>query len=523
MQTARAQIEAQFQEQLDAYLALRDLWRSDPERYCRQRLGLKPTWQQQKILQAIAPPGAKVTIRSGHNIGKDAITAGIILWFMEVHSFPRVACTAPTGHQLYDVLWGELAKWMRRSEAVSRARGDWPRFWLSNLFKLVQDRLYDLSAPVEWYAVARTARKENPEALAGLHASDLDLDEAGATIVRHGDASLLYVIDEASGVPDPIYENAEGALASPDCRSLQIGNPTRNTGYFAASHKQHRGEYTALHFRSQDSPLVDTGYRARLVRKFGEGSNVVRVRADGEFPRADDDTLIPLEYCEAALERQLAEVPVPVGKRRMGIDPAWTGVDRATYVCRQGHIVPHIAVHRKLEPMEGVGYAMQYAEAWDIDEIYVDVIGMGAGWYSRLDELHREGKLKAKVFAVNVAESAPPAKDKDAQPRTMRDYLWLEMRRWLRDEPVVFAAEREYCEDLAGELSSPKLLPPDSDGRLRVESKDDMKRRLKSAGSTADIPNSPDIADGLGCTFHAPKKAPAVGPTGDTQPNRWSL
>ena len=86
---------------------------------------------------------------------------------------------------------------------------------------------------------------------------------------------------------------AEGALASPNSSLLMGGNPTRGTGYFANSHKHNRGDYTTLHFRSSDSPLVAKDYRDGLVRKFGEGWNVVRVRADGEFPRADDDTLDP--------------------------------------------------------------------------------------------------------------------------------------------------------------------------------------------------------------------------------------
>src|SRR5208282_2020426 len=101
-------------------------------------------------------------------------------------------------------------------------------------------------APKEWFAVARTARPAPPDAL--------------------------------------IFEVAEGALSSPNASLLMGGNPTRSTGYFAASHKHNRGDFRCLHFKSQDSPLVAPGYRAGLVRKFGEGSNVVRVRADGEFP-----------------------------------------------------------------------------------------------------------------------------------------------------------------------------------------------------------------------------------------------
>ena len=82
-----------------------------------------------------------------------------------------------------------------------------------------------------------------------------------------------------------------------------LGNPTRNSGTFAASHTHHRGAYTCLHFRSDQSPLVDPTYRQTLVRKWGDSSNVVRVRADGDFPKQEADTLISLELTEACLHR----------------------------------------------------------------------------------------------------------------------------------------------------------------------------------------------------------------------------
>src|SRR5215468_3620317 len=119
--------------------------------------------------------------------------AWTIFWHLETHDYGKIPCTAPSSHQLRDILWGELSKWRRHADQQSAALGIPPRFWLSTLFKLVTDGLYDPSAK-EWGAFARTARRENPEALQGFHATN-----------------LLYVIDEASGVPEEIFEAAEGA------------------------------------------------------------------------------------------------------------------------------------------------------------------------------------------------------------------------------------------------------------------------------------------------------------------------
>lgn len=457
---------------LTDYLALREHWRDAPRLYVRQRFGVTPTWQQDHILEAILPYGAKVSVRSGHGIGKSSCAAWIISWFLETHDYAKIPCTAPSSHQLQDVLWAELAKWRRQADVISEAQGWPPRVWLTQLFTLVNDALYNPGAK-DWGAIARTARKENPEALQGFHADH-----------------LLFVVDEGSGVPEEVFEAAEGALSTPGARVLMLGNPTRNSGTFAASHKHNRGAYTALHFRSQDSPLVDAQYRERLVRKWGEGSNVVRVRADGDFPKQEDDVLISLELTEPCTLRD----PRPgEGLRRLGVDVARFGSDRTVLILRQGSVVEQLKVYAKQDTMETVGCIVAVLDAWQVEEIDVDVIGLGAGVYDRLAELKRQGLLKAPVVAVNVAEKAPPVDHPtDAKPRLLRDFLWLEMATWLRDEAPVFCApDATGCADLAGELASVgyKL---DSQGCVVVEDKDHMRKRLGL---------SPDLADSLACTF----------------------
>jgi hypothetical protein len=400
-----------------------------------------------------------------------------IYWFLETHNYAKVPCTAPSAHQLRDVLWGELSKWRRHADEQSVRRGDPSCFSLSHLFRLVTDRLFDSSAP-EWGAIARTASKENPEAFQGFHAEH-----------------LLFILDEASGIPEAIYEAAEGALSTSGARVLMLGNPTRTSGTFYNSHHKDRGSYTALHFRSQDSPLVDVSYRERLVRKWGEGSNIVRVRADGDFPRQEDDVLISLDLTEPCLSRERCSGD---GVRKLGVDVARMGADRTTLVLRQGRVVEHIRIFAKQDTMMTVGCIVAVLEAWRVEEIDVDVIGLGAGVYDRLAELKREGHLRCAVVAVNVAQKAPTVRHPaDAKPRRLRDYLWLEVARWLReDDPVFVAADGQACEDLAGELASVHY-GIDSQGFLVIEDKDAMRKRLG---------HSPDLADGLCCTMASPPK-----------------
>jgi phage terminase large subunit len=461
-----------YTRQARAYLTLRRYWRADPVAYVRQRFGLEPTWQQEAILRAIAVPGAKVSVRSGHGIGKSACAAWILLWYLETHDYAKVPCTAPSAHQLRDVLWGELSKWRRYADAQAAARGDHPALWLSTLFHLTQDKLCEREAP-EWAAIARTARKETPEALQGFHAPH-----------------LLYVIDEGSGVAEEIYEAAEGALSTPAARVLMLGNPTRTRGTFYASHNANRGDYTTLHFCSHDSPLVDPGDRQRLARKWGEGSNVVRVRADGDFPRQEDDVLISLDLTEPCLTRERED---GVGQRILGIDVARMGSDRTVLLLRQGRVVEHIRIFARQDTMRTVGCILAVLDVWRVDLVAVDLIGVGSGVHARLVELTHRGRIQCQVQGVDVSRAAPPKRPEDEmQAHRFRDHLWLLMARWLREEDPVFCAEdRQACEDLAGELASVHYRLT-SDGALVVEPKDDMKRRLG---------HSPDLADALACSF----------------------
>lgn len=505
------------QEELGVYKRLRSTWRTDAERYARERLGMKPTWQQRKIFEAITPEGAKVSVRSGHGIGKSGATAGSVLWFLETRDFPKIPCTAPTSHQLRDVLWAEISKWIRSSDRLSRSLGVHPALWLSSMFRVTNDRIYDPSAKGEWFATARTSSKDNPDALQGFHASDVEVSEDGMSVVHHdGAGQILFIVDEAAGVCDSVFEVAEGALSSPGSRLLMLANPTRTTGYFADSHRSRRGEFTALHFRSSDSPLVATDYRAKLVKKWGEDSNVVRVRADGEFPKQDDDVLIALEWCEAAIEREpYSEQGVA---RRLGIDVARFGNDRTVYVVREGRNVIHVEIHAKEDTMRTAGRAVEIRKRFGCAATYPDVIGVGAGVCDRLRELGEP------VIEVNVSQAAPTRKryqaarepykfelgrpavvGQDAQGKTLRDYLWIEGAAWLQgDHPSFAGVDRDVAEDMAGELSSVKY-GLDSSGRIVVESKESMKDRLGF---------SPDIADALLCTFHPGTAGPRYAVAG---------
>lgn len=473
---------------------LREKWRYDPVNYMEFRLGITPTDQQKELLWAIVPEGAKVSVRAGHNVGKTTALAVIVLWYMECFDFAKIPCTAPSASQLRDVLWSELSKLLRKSDLAARYYGIPQGLWLSDLLSITQTRVEAIGYK-NWFAVARTARKEAPDALQGFHASDIDLKD-GQTVetMKVGEGgNLLFIVDEAPGVPDEVFHVAEGALAGKDSRLVMIGNPTKKTGYFADSHLKNRANFTTMHFRCSDSPLPDPNYRDRLVKNWGENSNMVRVRADGEFPLQDDTALISLEWVLAAMKRDaplVSQEPI-----RLGVDVARFGDDRTVLTIRQGRHIQYIEIHSKEDTMVTAGRVAALFQTRQIDEIFVDVVGLGAGVADRLRE------LGLPVVDVNVAEAAPERrKDIDSIemiPWKLRDWLWLESMKFFRFEnPSFEGCDKDHVETLAGELTTVGYAF-NSSGCAVVWGKDKLKK---------DGFRSCDIADSLNLTF-APSSA----------------
>lgn len=421
-------------------------WRSiGPARFAAEVLGATPT-EQQLDGGAKLVSNRRVTIRSGHGTGKTAFLAWCVIWFHACYYPAKSPCTAPTKHQLSDVLWAEIALWLR----IMRERVP----DLADEFEWSSERYCLKSHPQESFAAARTARPESPEALQGFHA-----------------ANILFLIDEASGVPEAVFQVAEGALSTEGAYVVMAANPTREDGYFYESHHRMRDRWAALHWDGELSPLVSKQYIDDMRLKYGPDSPIYQVRVKGNFATAVDG-VIPLHLCVSAQQREVE----PFGDVVWGLDVARFGDDSTCLAKRRGNT--------QLEPtrewfgkdtMQTAGMiAQEYNDtpaALRPVSINVDVIGIGAGVVDRLKE------LGLPVRGINVAESSSVS-DKYAR---LRDELWFAGREWLDAKDCKLADDQP----LIAELTTAKYQILSS-GKIKVESKDEMKKRGVASPNRAD-------------------------------------
>jgi len=427
------------------------IWRNDPIRMIEDLFGIEPDEWQAEALRALANED-RVSIRSGHGVGKSALMSWAILWWMFTRYPCKVACTAPTSHQLNDVLWGEIAKWINML----------PESW-RQLIEVKSERVVLSSNPLESFAVARTARKEQPEAFQGFHSEN-----------------MLFIVDEASGVEDVIFEVGSGSMSTKGAKTLMAGNPTRTQGYFYDAFHKMRDNWHTIQVNCETSKMVSPEWIQSMRKQYGQDSDIYRVRVLGEFPRGDDNAVIPLHLIEAAVDRDVDQVE---GKMIWGVDVARFGGDRSALAKRRkNHLVEPVKTWYGKDLMQTVGIIVREYEDTPHNErpdmILVDSIGLGSGVVDRL----REQGYPAR--GINVAES--PSIDSDKFAR-LRDELWWKVREWLESRDSVLPNQ----DDLIGELATPtfEIL---SSGKIKIESKSEIKKRL---------PKSPDLADALCLTF----------------------
>lgn len=464
---------------------------TDPVAFCRDILGYEPWERQAEVLRAVVEHPL-VSVKSGHRVGKSWLAGSLALWFYSTFGDARVVCTGPTSTNVQGVVWRAIRQLHARSG----------RCWACTQA--------DPGGPVP--CPHGTAIDGRPAERAGTGLVAEDLREVKGYTVRDVEAitgtagaALLFIMDEASGVADAIYEGLEGNRAgwTPEAgvmvRMLLIGNPTRTVGEFYDSHEHPRKKevYHRITISSRDTPnvverrnvvpgLATHYWVEQMVAKYGADSAFVKVRVDGEFPVGEDGKAFSIALITEA-EQRWPETEA-VGVLQIGVDPAGeSGTGDHTAMCaRRGYKVIALRRHRGLSSeAHGVHLLGLIEELREHPKeraiVVVDCEGK-VGWdtYTYLQGLASRPGATFELHRVRASDKAL------REPQTfdrVRDELANTLWQWLREGGALIEDEQ-----LETELHALEWEQGVAGGRQKITPKKQLRKVLG---------RSPDSYDAL--------------------------
>jgi phage terminase large subunit len=420
-------------------------YRDRPVAFVRDVLGAEPWQRQIEIMEAVARE-PQVSVRSCNGAGKTLCAAWVVLWFLYTRPGAIAVTTAPTANQVKNLLW------RRMRDAFTSAKVALPGRCLTQLLEI----------ETNWYAL-------------GI-ATDKEVNFQGP----HSPSGVLFVGDEASGLKPWIFTAMEGGMTEPGAKMFLIGNPNAAAGYFYESQRKWEPQQR-FHISAFDVPahVLVPEWKVGMLKKHGKESPVYQVRVLGEFPPQGDDALISINWVEAAIAREMDE-----GEPcEMGVDIARYGGDESVAYVRRGPVVVGMTSWRGSDLMTSTGRIVALHRQHGTEAIKVDDIGMGGGVTDRLLE------MGLPVVPVNVGESA---RDSESYAN-LRAELFFGLAERFKAGDISLPEEDSILLD---QLTSLKFTYT-SRGQLKLESKEDMRKRLGSNGDWS----SPDRGDSLALCF----------------------
>lgn len=322
-------------------------YRADPVAFFREVLGVDPWYKQIEIIEAIRdhPRGA---VKSGHKVSKSHTIAGTALWFYCSYEDARVILSSTTARQVDQILWRELRMMKFRSgRCVECKREDPEQRYI--VAPCPHSAIID-GDPAE---LARSGLKSNFREIVGFTAREA---EAVAGI---SGKNLLYLLDEASGIPDQIFEAVEGNRAG-GARMWMFGNPTKTTGEFFEAFNDKKDLYHGITVSSEETPNVVSGEniipglatRSWIEEKkeeWGEESGQYKIRVKGEFATKEDGKIFSVDLIKTAEDRRSENEFV--GRLFIGVDPAGGSGkgDESVFTPRRGLYVADPWIRRGLD------------------------------------------------------------------------------------------------------------------------------------------------------------------------------
>ena len=473
-------------------------YQRDPLGFFRNVLGIEP-WQvasghqgmdQLKFLQVVQMvalgelEGRRFSVSSGHKVGKSNLAAGLALWFF--CSFPdaQVIMTSTTAHQIRDILWREVTMLVARARVPIGSRpGITPTAGLNG------NRRDDFRKVTGFTA----KEAEGFQGISGAH--------------------VMYLIDEASGVSDRLFEIIEGSMTRGTWVFL-FGNPTRNEGEHFLSHHDKKRFYHSYRISTEDSARARDGkgkpipgfHSTEWVKEkeemWGRDSAQFKVRILGEHATVEERKCISLHVIWMA-EQSWSEDRArdSVGRLQIGIDVAGPGGegDEWVFTAVRGDTMLAQEVSAGLTNEEAkvrlVSMLQRYRKQNETPVVVPDNEGRcGSEFYGHLKAF---ADLNPEMLELWSVKASGWAAWKPEVYERIRDEMWGSTEQWLKDGGAIITDQKlsqelhapEWREVLKGTRSLMKATPRD------------VLRRSPPIG----IGRSPDRATALGLAVYQHK------------------
>lgn len=432
------------------------------QREALEQLGEHLKAQQDLMAQDKQPEMWRDATVSGRGVGKSALVAWKEHWMMSTRLGSTTIITANTEPQLKSRTFAEVGKWNTLAlnshwfeTTVLSVR---PAGWFEKLVKA------DLKIDTGYYyAQGQLWSEENPDAFAGVH----------------NPLGVQVIYDEASGIPNQIWNVTEGFFTEPTLNRFWdvYSNGRRNSGaFYDCFHDQAMA--ARWRHRQLDSRTVegtDLGLFESMIAQHGPDHDTVRVEVLGKFPAQGQNQFISGDLVQDAKHREVE--PDNGAPLIMGIDVARFGGDNTVFRWRQGRdarSIPPVKIKNR-DNMQVANLAAQWIDRTKPDAVNIDA-GNGTGVIDRLKE------MKYQVHEVWFGGKAD-----SKEWANKRTEMYAEMRDWLGGGAIDGDAA------LARDLTSPEYsFFGKAKDAVMLESKESMKAR--GIGS-------PDDGDALALTF----------------------
>lgn len=482
-----------------------DRYQAQPVSFCKEVLGVNPWLRQIEVIEAVRDYD-RVSVMSGHRVGKSALAALVAFWFY--CSFPqaRVIMTSTTERQVELVLWREI----RRRYAEAKVPID--------------------GSPSEH---ASKGLRSGLREILGFTARDAE----GLQGIAGG--RMLFIADEASGIPDSFFHALEGNRAG-GAKLLLLGNPTRTTGEFAASHTSKKKFYKAIRISSEESPNVIEGREVieglatrqwceEKAAEWGRDSVLYQVRVLGKLPRQGSRQVVALYAVDEAIERRkmldaAAELGRPIhepeGRPSFGLEVGRFPDDESAVAAVVGGQLLKLSAlaGSAARPVADMATRLvdEIAAMLDLSGPVQMIVSSAGGYGSDVADRLSAGSTIEPVLVNDEVEEASRPDDFGS----MRDEQWFTIADWLKASAAIVDDDRLSAELIAADFHLDKA------GRRLVDSRAALRKKLHRTPSRAEalgLALCRDIEAGAEVDFGGDDAAPLFGASDmlDGAPNYW--